>query len=81
MRLFLKNLDQNVCPIDIEPSDTFLILRRKIEEQVGIDRSAQRLFCLEKRLDGDKIQMSAYNIQEGATINIIHHGPLERLPK
>ena len=81
MRLFLKNLDGHVCPIDIEPSDTFLSLRKKIEEQVGIDRSAQRLSRAGKRLDGDEAHVSDYNIQEGATINIIHRGPLERLSK
>ena len=32
MRVFLKNLASNVCPIDLEPSDDI-----KIEEKTGIE--------------------------------------------
>ena len=82
MRVFLKNLDDHVCPIDLEPSDDFLTVKRKIEEQVGIDRWAQRLITTTgKRLDEEGLTVSDFNIQEGATIRIIHRGPLERLSK
>ena len=43
MRVLLKNLDGNVCPIDIEPTDNFVSLTAKIQKKTGIDPSRQKM--------------------------------------
>jgi len=77
MRVFVKNLDDNICTIEIEKSESFQSVRIKIEEKTGIDRDKQRLIHMGQHLHDWK-KVSDFNIQEGSTINIIHHGLMER---
>ena len=81
MRVFLKNLKDEVCPIDIELSDDFHAVGMKIEEKTGIERSAQRLIYARKQLGGDGVKVSDFNIPEGAIIYITTSRPLERPSK
>jgi hypothetical protein len=77
MRVFVKNLDDNICSIEIKQSESFETVRIKIEEKTGIDRDKQRLIHMGQYLDNWK-KVSDYNIPEGSTINIIHRGLMER---
>ena len=79
MRVFLKNLDGKICSVEIEPSDEIASVMAKIEEKTGINPANQRLIHAGHKM-AEGLKVSDYNIQEGATINIIHRGPLALLP-
>ena len=78
MRVLLRNLDDNVCPVDIEPTDDFVSLTAKVQKKTGIDPSRQKMLYHGIQLWAFPSRtMSDHNMQEGHTIHIIHHGPLE----
>lgn len=80
MRVFLKNLDGYVCPIDIEPCDNFSSVTEKVKKKTGIDGDMQKLIFQGRHLWAWPTHtMSEHNVQEGSMIHIIHRGPLERL--
>ena len=79
MRVFLKNLDGIVFSVEIEQSDEIASVKAKIEEKTGINPGHQKLIHAGHQMD-ERLKVSDYNIQEGATINIIHRGPLALLP-
>ena len=80
MRVFVKNLDGDVISIEFERSDDIASVKAKIEEKTGIDPWHQRLIHVGHQVGG-WMKVSDFDIQEGATIHIIHRGTLLRPSK
>lgn len=70
MQLFVKTLTGKTITLDVEPSDTILSVKVKIQEREGIPPAQQRLTLDGKQLEEGKT-LAYYNIQDGTTIYLI----------
>lgn len=56
--------------VDVEPSDTVLALKEKLEEQEGIPPEQQRLVYQGKQLKDDR-SIESYNLKGGAILHLV----------
>ena len=69
-QIFAKLPTGRTSVVDVEPSDTILRVKEKIDERDGIDSSKQILIFAGKTLDNIRT-LSDYNIQKESTIHVI----------
>jgi len=70
MLVNVKTLTAKVITVDMEPTDTILRLKEKIEEKEGIPPPKQRL-VFGGRVVADEKTLADYNIEAGSTVHLV----------
>jgi len=72
MQIVIKKMDKTTFTIDVNGTDTFSVIKKKIEALTGIPVDRQLLaFPGQHYAANDEYTVSAYNMQEGNTILLV----------
>ncbi|RKO99500.1 hypothetical protein CXG81DRAFT_30187 [Caulochytrium protostelioides] len=70
MQIKVKTLTGKEIKIDIEPSDTILRIKERVEEKEGIPPLQQRLIFGGKQMDDSK-DASTYKVEGGSVLHLV----------
>jgi len=70
MRVKVKTLTGKEVRIDIEPDDTIMHIKRRVEEVEGIPPEQQRMVFTGKQM-ADNMTMEECNIEAGSTLHLV----------
>jgi len=74
MRIFVKAFDGKEITVDIQPTDTVKLLKRKVYDKLQVPPDNQRLLYSASQLE-DKKTLDDYGIGANATIHFVVRVP------
>ena len=77
----IKHFDKMTLSLDVSGSDTFSVIKKKIEALTGIPNDRLRLsFPGIRYFANDEYTVADYNMQEGNTLLLLVVNPLQHQP-
>jgi len=74
MRIFIKALNGREITVDIQPTDTVKVLKRKVHDKLQVPPDNQRLLYSASQLE-DKKTLDDYGIEANGTIHFVVRVP------
>ena len=70
MQLFIRRLSGKVSQLNVEPTDTVMSLKQKIQDKEGIPPDQQRLIFVGKQLEDERM-LWTYGLEENSALILV----------
>ena len=70
MKIRFTTVNRNNYVLEVNPTDTVQIIKRKLSAKYGFDRFQMLLFYRKKCLDNDQRSINTYNVHHYANVQV-----------